>query len=85
MIYVINGKPYVKVANYYKEVSVEKKGNEYSVKPVGGIETRVEKPKSNEVTEVSVSDFYLNKNKFSSGKGSSKSLEMNMDKINDID
>ena len=23
MIYVINGKPYVKVANYYKEVSVE--------------------------------------------------------------
>ena len=35
MIYVINGKPYVKVANYYKEVSVEKKGNEYSVKPVG--------------------------------------------------
>lgn len=83
MIYVINGKPYVKVANYYKEVSVEKKGNEYSVKPVGGRETRIENPKSNEVTEVSVSDFY-DKNKFSSGKGSSKSLEMNMNKIIDI-
>lgn len=83
MIYVINGKPYVKVANYYKEVSVEKKGNEYSVKPVGGRETRIENPKSNEVTEVSVSDFY-DKNKFSSGKGSSESLEMNMDKIIDI-
>lgn len=83
MIYVINGKPYVKVANYYKEVSVEKKGNEYSVKPVGGRETRIENPKSNEVTEVSVSDFY-DKNKFSSGKGSNKSLEMNMDKIIDI-
>ena len=61
MIYVINGKPYVKVANYYKEVSVDKKGKEYYVKPVGGKETRIENPNMNEVFQMSVENFYKKK------------------------
>lgn len=57
MLYVIKGKPYVKVADYYKEVEVKKNGNEYSVKPYGGKETRVY-AKHSEVLQMSVSDFY---------------------------
>ena len=63
MLYIINGKPYVKVSNYYKEVSVEKKGNEFFVKPVGGEETRIENPNLNEISQVSVSTYYESKNK----------------------
>ena len=70
MIYSINGKPYVKVANYYKEVSIDKKGNEYSVKPVGGKETRVENPNPKEVIEMTLEDFYSKKNISSNGKKS---------------
>jgi len=70
MIYSINGKPYVKVANYYKEVSIDKKGNEYSVKPVGGKETRVENPNPKEVIEMTLEDFYSKKNVSSNGKKS---------------
>lgn len=70
MIYVINGKPYVKVANYYKEVSVEKKGKEYIVKPLGGKETRVENPDMKEVSQISVEDFY----KKNSGKTGSDNV-----------
>lgn len=62
MIYNIKGKPYVKVANYYKEISIEKKGNEFSAKPVGGRETRIENPNPKEVVEMTIEDFYSKKN-----------------------
>lgn len=73
MIYVINGKPYVKVSNYFKEVSVDKKGKEYIVKPFGGKETRVENPNMKEVTQISVEEFYK--------KNSNKSTSDNISKI----
>lgn len=63
MLYIINEKPYVKVSNYYKEVSVEKKGKEFSVKPYGGKETRIENPDPKTVTEISVANYLENKNK----------------------
>lgn len=63
MLYIINEKPYVKVSNYYKEVSVEKKGKEFSVKPHGGKETRIENPDPKTVTEISVANYLENKNK----------------------
>lgn len=44
MIYIINGKPYIKVGNYYKPVKIEKKNNEYSVKPINS------EDKSNRIT-----------------------------------
>lgn len=34
MIYVINGKYYILVSGYYKEVEVKKNGNEYNVEPI---------------------------------------------------
>lgn len=61
MLYLIKEKPYVKVSNYYKEVSVDKKGKEYIVKPVGGKETRIENPNMNEVFQMSVENFYKKK------------------------
>lgn len=70
MLYLIKEKPYVKVSNYFKEVSVDKKGKEYIVKPVGGKETRVENPDMKEVTQISVEDFY----KKNSSKTSSDSV-----------
>jgi hypothetical protein len=70
MIYVINNKPYVKVANYYKEVSIEKKGKEFIVKPIGEKETRITNPKLNEITSVSVEQYYQSKNSKSSVKDS---------------
>lgn len=44
MIYIINEKPYIKVGNYYKPVKIEKKNNEYSVKPINS------EDKSNRIT-----------------------------------
>ena len=70
MLYIIKEKPYVKVSNYYKEVSVDKKGKEYYVKPVGGKETRIEKPDMKEISQISVEDFY----KKNSSKTSSDSV-----------
>lgn len=70
MIYKINGKPYVKVANYYKEISIEKKGNEFSAKPVSGKETRIENPNPKEVIEMSIEEFYSKKNNSSNEKRS---------------
>lgn len=61
MLYLIKEKPYVKVSNYYKEVSVEKNGKEYIVKPTGGKETRIENPNMKEVFQISVEDFYQKK------------------------
>lgn len=67
MLYIIKEKPYVKVSNYYKEVSVDKKGKEYIVKPTGGKETRIENPDIKEVSQISVEEFYQkNSNKTSS-------------------
>ena len=34
MLYVINGKYYILVSGYYKEVEVKKNGNEYNVEPI---------------------------------------------------
>lgn len=62
MLYIINNKPYVKVSNYYKEVKVEKKGKEYSVKPIGGEETRIH-PKPEQVTSMSVAQYLETKSK----------------------
>lgn len=36
MLYVINGKHYILVSGYYKEVEVKKSGNNYNVVPVKG-------------------------------------------------
>lgn len=63
MLYIIKGTPYVKVSNYYKEVSVEKKGKEFLVKPIGGEETRLTNIDAKDITEMSVSDYYNSKNK----------------------
>lgn len=58
MLYMIKGKPYVRVSNYYKEVSVDKKGKEFYVKPIGGKETRIENPDMKEVFQMTVEDYY---------------------------
>ena len=70
MIYNIKGKPYVKVANYYKEISITKSGNEFIAKPVGGKETRIENPNPKEVIEMSIEEFYSKKNNSSNEKRS---------------
>lgn len=70
MIYNIKGKPYVKVANYYKEISITKNGNEFMAKPVGGKETRIENPNPKEVIEMSIEEFYSKKNNSSNEKRS---------------
>lgn len=61
MIYLINGKPYVKVSNYYKQVKVEMKGKEINITPVGGAETRIVRPKPTDVVAINPIDF-LKKN-----------------------
>lgn len=82
MIYIIKGKPYIKVSNYYKEISIDKKGNEYIAKPVGGKETRITDINSNEIIGTSISEYYINKNKNSFDKGSEKgNIIMNNNKI----
>ena len=58
MLYMIKGKPYVRVSNYYKEVSVDKKGKEFYVKPIGGKETRIENHDMKEVFQMTVEDYY---------------------------
>ena len=58
MLYMIKGKPYVRDSNYYKEVSVDKKGKEFYVKPIGGKETRIENPDMKEVFQMTVEDYY---------------------------
>ena len=67
MIYVINKKPYIKVANYYREVDIKKKGDEYYVIPKKGEETKLEYVKQSEIGEVSVENFYK-KNLFNNNK-----------------
>ena len=62
MIYLINGKPYVKVSNYYKQVKVDMKGKELNITPVGGMETRIVRPNPTDVIEINPIDF-LNKDK----------------------
>lgn len=62
MIYLINGKPYVKVSNYYKQVKVEMKGKELNIIPVGGKETKIIRPNPADVVEINPIDF-LNKDK----------------------
>lgn len=74
MLYLIKEKPYVKVSNYYKEVSVDKKGKEYIVKPTGGKETRIEKPDVKEISQISVEDFYKKNSSKTNIDNSSKIL-----------
>ena len=61
MIYLINGKPYVKVSNYYKQVKVEMKGREINITPIGKEETRIFRPNPDEVIAITPIDF-LSKN-----------------------
>lgn len=58
MLYLIKDKPYIKVANYYREVDVTKKGDEYYVTPKKGEETKLENVKEEGVTQISLQDFY---------------------------
>ncbi len=67
MIYIIDEKPYIKVANYYREVDIKKKGNEYYVIPKKGEETKLEYVKQSDIGQMSVEDFYK-KNLFNSNK-----------------
>lgn len=60
MIYSIKGKPYVKVANYYKEISIQKNGNEYNAKPKDGENTIIENPNPKDVISMTVDEFYKN-------------------------
>ncbi|MBQ9298758.1 MAG: hypothetical protein IJ223_07060 [Clostridia bacterium] len=67
MIYIIDEKPYIKVANYYREVDIKKKGNEYYVIPKKGEETKLEYVNQSKIGQMSVEDFYK-KNLFNSNK-----------------
>ena len=58
MIYLINGKPYVKVSNYYKQVKVEMKGKEINIIPIGGAETRVFRPDPTDIISIRPIDFF---------------------------
>lgn len=80
MIYIINNKPYVKVAHYFKEVEITKKGSEYSAKPIGGIETRIENPNMDKVMQMSVMDYYEKNN--SNGKSKQNNSDL---KISSLD
>lgn len=42
MLYIINGKPYIKVLSYYREVNVLKKGKEYVVTPLTTDNSKIE-------------------------------------------
>ena len=64
MLYLIKDKPYIKVANYYREVDVTKKGEE----------TKLENVKEEEVTQISLQDFYK-RNFFNN-----KQIDISMDK-----
>lgn len=61
MIYLINGKPYVKVSNYYKQVKVEMKGKELNITPVKGTDTKIVRPNPTDVIGINPIDF-LKKN-----------------------
>lgn len=68
MIYIINEKPYIRVANYYKPVKVEKKNNEYNITPIDSKNkaNRITVAEANvrnlNVTGVSVEDYYTKTN-----------------------
>ena len=70
----IKDKPYIKVANYYREVDVTKKGDEFFVTPKKGEETKLENIKEEEVTQISLQDFYK-RNFFNN-----KQIDISMDK-----
>lgn len=74
MLYLIKDKPYIKVANYYREVDVTKKGDEFFVTPKKGEETKLENIKEEEVTQISLQDFYK-RNFFNN-----KQMDISMDK-----
>lgn len=75
MLYLIKDKPYIKVANYYREVDVTKKGDEYYVTPKKGEETKLENVKQKEVTQISLQDFY--KKNFLNNKQMDISIDRN--------
>lgn len=76
MLYLIKDKPYIKVANYYREVDVTKKGDEYYVTPKKGEETKLENVKEEGVTQISLQDFY--KKKFLNNKQMDISIDRNI-------
>ena len=61
MIYIIKNKPYIKVANYYKEVSIDKKGKEFSVIPVKGENTTIEYVDEKEINKTTLEEYYNTK------------------------
>lgn len=67
MLYIVNNKPYIRVANYLKEVSISKNkinDKEYDVKPVSGENTKIEYSINDNMlyAQMSVEDFYKKKN-----------------------
>lgn len=65
MLYVIEGKPYIKVSNYYRQVQVSKKGDEYYLVPLKGEENRIEITRTQnniQITQLSVEDYYKKNN-----------------------
>ena len=76
MLYLIKDKPYIKVANYYREVDVTKKGDEYYVTPKKGEETKLENVKEEGVTQISLQDFY--KKNFLNNKQMDISIDRNI-------
>lgn len=65
MIYVINGKYYILVSGYYKEVTVKKTGKGYEVKPVEkSNETKIEaSTMKNKVSVMTVQELLEKNNK----------------------
>lgn len=65
MIYVINGKYYILVSGYYKEVTVKKTGKEYEVKPVEkSNQTKIEaSTMKNKVSVMTVQELLEKNNK----------------------
>ena len=58
MLYMIDKKPYIRVSSYYKQVKIEKKGNEYIVVPIGDKTNRVRANKNLVVTEITVKEAF---------------------------
>lgn len=71
MLYVINGKYYILVSGYYKEVNVVKKGNEYNVVPVERAnENKIEATNVKNFSTISVLEAYKKQHGTSISSGS---------------
>ena len=71
MLYNIKGKFYILVSGYYKEVDIDKKGNEFTVKAKK--DSKIEASTVKEFTTINVEEAYKKAEKI---KSVAKSLDM---------